>query len=214
MRGDSIRDLYAKAFALVGLSLLAGAGAIVDYWPVSGDVPRVTAAPNRLPSVARTPLAANAGIAAPAVAPVTQIAMRSADVTPDAVSTSSAPELFVSMPAAPSAVGPAVGLTIPTIPAMIPAPVQDAPASDVELSQLPSTWARERSNGSIGPALLASGQQVEDGFFSGALKKTRDSIMKTSAATGASIADAFRGVANAFKKVSPFNDEGFFKSGQ
>ena len=40
--------------------------------------------------------------------------------------------------------------------------------------------------------------------FSGALKKTGASIVKGGAATGASIADAFRSVFGAFKKVSPF----------
>lgn len=215
MRGDSVRDLYAKALALFGLSLLAGAGAIVDYWPVSGAVPRVIGAPNRLPSVARLPLAAGVGVAAPALRHVAQsAALHAAAVTPDIVSTPETSQLFVSMPVEPKMpIGQPVGLTIPTIPVMIPAPANDAPASEVELAQLPVTWARERTNGSIGPSLLTS-QQVDDGFFSGALKKTRDSLMKTGAATGASIADAFRGVANAFKKVSPFNDEAFFKSGQ
>ena len=33
MRGDSLRDLYAKVIAVVGLGVLAGAGALVDYWP-------------------------------------------------------------------------------------------------------------------------------------------------------------------------------------
>jgi hypothetical protein len=216
MRGDSVRDLYAKALALFGLSLLAGAGAIVDYWPVSGAVPRVVTVPNRLPSVARLPLAASVGVAAPALARVPQTAVpHAASVTPDLVSTPATSELFMSMPVEPAMpIGEPVGLTIPTVPVMIPAPANDAPASEVELAQLPLTWARERTNGSVGPSLLTASQQVDDGFFSGALKKTRDSIMKTGAATGASIADAFRGVANAFKKVSPFNDEAFFKSGQ
>src|SRR5262245_40126820 len=148
MRGDSVRDLYAKALALVGLSLLAGAGAIVDYWPVSGDMPRVVAAPNRLPSVARVPRAANVSVTPPVAARVMAVtAARPAPVTPDVISAAAAPELFVSMPtaAAPTAsapIGHSVGLTIP---AMIPAPVEDAPASDVELSQLPANWARERS---------------------------------------------------------------------
>jgi len=214
MRGDSVRDLYAKALALVGLGLLAGAGAIVDYWPVRGDVPRVIAAPNRLPSVARLPLATNTGVAAPLAAPVAQLAMAPMSaVAPEIVGDASA-ELFVSMPVATAMpAGQPVALSIPSIAIMIPAPVDVAPASPVDLAELPDTFARERSNASIGP-LLAATQPVDDGFFSGALKKTRDSILKTGAATGASIADAFRGVANAFKKVSPFNDEGFFKSGQ
>lgn len=41
MRGDSLRDLYAKALALLGLGLLGAAGALVNYWPVRGDLPAV-----------------------------------------------------------------------------------------------------------------------------------------------------------------------------
>lgn len=213
MRGDSVRDLYAKALALVGLGLLAGAGAIVDYWPVRGDVPRVSAAPNRLPSLARVPLSASVGVAAPMFRVAQAVTAR---VPASHIASVPAPatELFVSMPVNTSLpIGEPVALSVPSMPLMEPAPADGVPASEVELAQLPIIWARERSNGSLGP-LLAASQPVDDGFFSGALKKTRDSLMRTGAATGASIADAFRGVANAFKKVSPFNDESFFKSGQ
>ena len=41
MRGDSLRDFYAKTLAVLGLGLLAGAGAIVDYWPVGGRLPAI-----------------------------------------------------------------------------------------------------------------------------------------------------------------------------
>ena len=43
MRGDSLRDLYAKALAILGLGLLGLAGALVDYWPVRSDLPVVAA---------------------------------------------------------------------------------------------------------------------------------------------------------------------------
>ena len=41
MRGDSIRDLYAKTLALLGLGVLAGTGALVDYWPSGVRLPAV-----------------------------------------------------------------------------------------------------------------------------------------------------------------------------
>jgi hypothetical protein len=44
VRGDSLRDLYAKALALLGLGLLGAAGALVDYWPVPSALPAVAAA--------------------------------------------------------------------------------------------------------------------------------------------------------------------------
>ena len=47
MRGDSLRDLYAKTLAVLGLGLLAGAGAVVDYWPVGSSAPAIASA--RLP---------------------------------------------------------------------------------------------------------------------------------------------------------------------
>jgi hypothetical protein len=44
VRGDSLRDLYAKALALLGLGLLGAAGALVDYWPVPSALPAVASA--------------------------------------------------------------------------------------------------------------------------------------------------------------------------
>jgi hypothetical protein len=41
MRGDSVRDLYAKLLVLSGLALLAGFGALVDYWPADLGVPSI-----------------------------------------------------------------------------------------------------------------------------------------------------------------------------
>ena len=39
MRGDSLRDFYAKALALFGLALLGALGAAVDYWPANVSIP-------------------------------------------------------------------------------------------------------------------------------------------------------------------------------
>ena len=57
MRGDSLRDLYAKTLALFGLALLAGVGALVDYWPAPVALPAVASpavrpVPAALPAVA------------------------------------------------------------------------------------------------------------------------------------------------------------------
>jgi len=42
VRGDSLRDLYAKTLALIGLGLLGAVGALVDYWPAGVAVPSVS----------------------------------------------------------------------------------------------------------------------------------------------------------------------------
>jgi len=43
MRGDSLRDFYAKSIALLGLGLLGAIGAAVDYWPTGVAIPRTSA---------------------------------------------------------------------------------------------------------------------------------------------------------------------------
>lgn len=43
MRGDSLRDFYAKSLALVGLGMLGVVGAAVDNWPSAMTVPGTTA---------------------------------------------------------------------------------------------------------------------------------------------------------------------------
>jgi len=42
MRGDSLRDLYAKSLALLGLAFLGALGAAVDYWPANLSIPRTS----------------------------------------------------------------------------------------------------------------------------------------------------------------------------
>jgi hypothetical protein len=42
MRGDSLRDFYAKSLALLGLAFLGALGAAVDYWPTNLAIPRIS----------------------------------------------------------------------------------------------------------------------------------------------------------------------------
>ena len=78
------------------------------------------------------------------------------------------------------------------------------PASDI----IPvSEWAPEMYMASrIAPEQLDAwlGPPEPTGFIGGALKKTKDSLVKTGAVTSASLGNAVRGVVGAFKKVSPF----------
>jgi hypothetical protein len=100
--------------------------------------------------------------------------------------------------------GESVTFSTPGKPALTLAIADGAPAVEVGLTAAPvaATAADASPFGLSAPAT-----ERADGFLSGALKKTGESLVKTGAATGASIVDAFRGVMGAFKKVSPFNDD-------
>ena len=71
-----------------------------------------------------------------------------------------------------------------------------------------SEWAPEMFVASrLAPEQLETwvgGPPEPTGFIGGALKKTKDSLVKTGAVTSASLGNAVRGVVGAFKKVSPF----------
>ena len=205
MRGDSVRDFYAKTLAVVGLGLIAGAGAVVDYWPVARPLPAVDGrlalftAPPALPQNPSQdiPLPAPVRAAAPVPRPV---------VRPH----------HVKWPAfaQPSSVLAAAGLMKKQTPPAPVIPTERLPVSTTysiaTVSQLgepvtlvayavPPPVQDVRSSGP-----LTSDRNGQPGFLGSALKKTKDSIVRTGAATGASIADAFKGFFGAVKKVSPF----------
>ena len=193
MRGDSLRDLYAKTLAVLGLALLAGAGAIVDYWPVSAPVPVVSSP--RLPAPDSTVLAARLDqrIPAPRIQAPTFVR---GTIQPKNVGTAQflpatpGRAEVVSAAAAPAEIVP---VTVP-VPTWAPMEVQSIatllPAYEIVWHVAPA------------PAPVAAPQQ-EPGFIGGALRKTKDSIVKTGVVTGATIAQAARGVVGAFKKISP-----------
>jgi len=60
MRGDSLRDFYAKTLALLGLALVGALGALVDYWPATQPLPRIS---EPLPAPAPAGIAARADTA-------------------------------------------------------------------------------------------------------------------------------------------------------
>ena len=209
VRGDSVRDFYAKTLAVMGLGLIAGAGAVVDYWPVSRPMPAVdsrAALFTPLPAIPQNfsqdiPLPGPALVRA-AIAPAAPVVRAQ----------------HVKWPtfAAPNAVLASAGLTKSRRKALL--------ESDPAIPELTSDVATEASAELVAQvgepvALLAAapapeashaagaitpGRNGQPGFLGGALKKTRDSIVRTGAATGASIADAFKGLFGAVKKVSPF----------
>ena len=217
MRGDSLRDLYAKVIAVVGLGVLAGAGALVDYWPTRGALPRVATAtglvtpPGPLPVPVVTTVDASPARPAPA---------RSARIQPAAVTTRTPTALTqvtppasvaVASPVAATPLAPlpvahridlagstAIALAAPPVapaPVVTPAPPPTDPFVAAAGDAFPDAPLRFAP-----PATLADDS---DGFIVGAVKKTRDSIVRTGRKTGASIFDAFRFVGGKMKKALP-----------
>ena len=200
--------MYAKALALVGLGALAAAGAVVDYWPVSREIPRVAAVRGLAPAPPAVLRAANLAGPGSRLTPAARIGSQRRPQRGPVVSVPVTPEQNLEFPWTVHAIpaGEPVRFSVPgsTRPTLalaaahhlaglemgIPVATEPVPAFDF----LPE--------GLHGP-----GTERADGLVTGALKKTGESIVKTGAATGASIADAFRGVMGAFKKVSPFKDE-------
>lgn len=201
MRGDSVRDFYAKALAILGLGLLAGVGALVDYWPVAAGTPALVAGPALGPALPSLPRFSDL----PPLPPRPRVVAAVRSVAP--------PPVPVSIVAVASTGAGPVGEPVPLVAplefiAPVVVPAVEAPAAPVELS-VPAPIVEFVPALTPPPTRLAASAQDDSGFIMGALKKTGAGIVKTGAVTGASIADAFRGVVGAFKKVSPFKDRGF-----
>jgi len=214
VRGDSLRDLYAKTLAIVGLGLIAGAGAIVDYWPVASPLPEVAGLidthaqlPVLVQNLEQQIPAPEMRVVRIATAPQT-LPLRQRKLPWPAFGPK--PATVKHHPASQS-VTP-VGTTAPSATvSMIP----DA-APPVEI------WSQEILMGPQGhqfdmAALAGDPMTVapSTGLLGGALKKTKESLVKTGVVTGGSIvktgvvtggtiADAVKGVFGAFKKVTPF----------
>ena len=219
MRGDSLRDFQAKVLAIAGLGVLAGVGALVDYWPTGSNVPPMLAGSLARPQVPGPTLASVAaaretateiGTAVPGV-PETR---RAQSVTPPATLEPVAPvaaagALPIGEPLALAAVELNLTQVVPSAP---PAPATAAPAEPIALPAPPVVASIENRApySSAYPPFVSP--EPQPGFVMGTLRKTGAGIAKGGAATGASIVDAFRGVAGAFKKVSPFKDRGFIES--
>ena len=199
MRGDSLRDLYAKTLALFGLALLAGVGALVDYWPASGALPVVASpmpgpVPVRLPDLASIDVDTLKAAAAAPTAPRAIARVRRAPVNrPVDVAIHALPLVPVvdDIP-----VTDAVTLGEPPLPAAVtPVVATRLPAPEIELPPAPVTGFGPSQPGGDGSA---------DGFFdnaTSAFKKTGESIVNTTVKTGSSIIKAFGLVGGAFKKV-------------
>ena len=201
MRGDSLRDLYAKALALFGLALLAAAGALFDYWPLTNEVPtvaRLRLQPAAAPSV---PLPLESELS-PAIALTAERGVRptrSLPAAPVPVALTEEPTPFVATIVASAApvriaFGTRVSLASIDVPSTDEVPLTATravePPDEVVLEMVP---------------LMAPAPGTDDGsavgFVTGALKKTGQSIARTGARTGASIRDALVSFGGAFRKI-------------
>ena len=205
VRGDSLRDLYAKTLALFGLALLAGVGALVDYWPAPGAFPAVQSPPPT-PAPALAALAALEADARLVVQTSTQVLKTAAQaVTPRHVtrtgrSAARLEALPVTVATAP-ADAELVSLSEPPLPTVVmPAVATRAPAPEISLPAAPETTLSFGPSPPDAPLVDTS----PDGFFGNAttaFRKTGESIVSTTVKTGSSIVKAFGFVGGAFKKV-------------
>ena len=221
VRGDSLRDFQAKVLAIAGLGVLAGIGALVDYWPTGSNVPAILSGSLARPAV---PVPTPASVAAareteteietavpmPALSVARRTRSEAQPATVEPVATvASAGALPIGEPLSLAAIE--LNLT-QVVPSSAPAPATAAPAEPIALPAPPVVASVENRpyTPTFAPTFVVP--EPEPGFVMGTLRKTGAGIAKGGAATGASIVDAFRGVAGAFKKVSPFKDRGFIES--
>jgi hypothetical protein len=206
VRGDSLRDLYAKTLALLGLGLLAGAGALVDYWPTGITMPDAGSA-LVLPPVARAIPVDPAVLRLPAIDDDrgASVASRKMMLASNVRLASFEPSSYATLPVATTAelrVGSEVRIAAPAMrmaaltPAQAPADAIQ-PRTDYQPYMLGTDTAARYE-----PATLVSDDD-SDGFFSGAFKKTGTSIVRTGVRTGSSIVDAVRVVGGAVRKALP-----------
>jgi len=223
VRGDSRVDLYAKSLAVLGLGLIAGIGAAVDYWP--GDL--------RLPAVARSsarPLipAARAFADTPVVvdADLTVIEPRGAGAGATAAFASDR----AAAPVGPSradfssdvayAAAPELAITL--------SHGGDLPSLDLESGLTASSFpAAVLTSADLTPAATTTGDviqvtkglqplppmlpvdQSDDGFFSGMLRKTGSSVGNSLASVSSSLDKAGTSLAGAVRVVSDLVKKAF-----
>ena len=205
MRGDSLRDFYAKSLALVGLAALAGVGAIVDYWPTDVRPSRVVA--GGLPSPARALAASPAD--SDFIQTLTGRSRAFVVATARAVSPRQTAIVETTSPVPDPAPVPApesLAVTTSTeIPAATPIDLAAPPAPEpLVLDVAPVDELQSPRVLLAGPAVQSSDDGSPVALVTGALRKTGQSIIRGGARTGESIKDAMRFVGGAFKRVPWF----------
>lgn len=196
VRGDSRRDLYAKTLALFGLGVLAGAGAVVDYWPVGVRLQVGESAFAQPFDPLPGPLPVPAPQATAAIAHRDQPSPGAVARAPVAVRAS-----YASLPTS----GLVFELGDPVDLQPLPPPELVLVRSDLSLASVPvrlmapaGTSLRAEAAG-----LAATASDRDGGFITGAFRKTGSSIVVAGARTGTSLIDAARVVGSMFRRALP-----------
>jgi hypothetical protein len=209
VRGDSLRDLYAKTLALLGLGVLAGAGALVDYWPIGVNVPEANSALGRPALALPFPVSSDAFNRVSAPAPLRahqETALLASAILPVAtiaalpVTGTSASGLGEPVGLFEPVTRKALAVTSASFETALFNPEVYEPFSPVATDEgvpLPSSIAPSA------PVGLSDSGDDTDGFIAGAFKRTGNSIVKTSVKTGASIVDAVRVIGGAVRRALP-----------
>lgn len=199
MRGDSVRDLYAKTLALLGLGVLAGTGALVDYWPASKvDFP-VTEPVLVMPEMAWAPLPAAPvlpllpRVPAPSVQ-VERVAAALAEFEPEAPVLELRPSASVFQQT--------VALSAPPADVLTPVVWTASNYTEVPLSQFEEFDPETSVSGPDMRVAMASADD-NDWWITTAVKRTGSSIARTGARTGASFVDLVRAVNRAVRRALP-----------
>lgn len=194
MRGDSLRDLYAKTLALLGLGLLAGVGALVDYWPVGVGTPQIASLGFAVPE----PLMA--GPAADIQIPV-RFAEPARAARPTVLAT------LVVTDRIEQPVGRPLEIAEPTRALPEPAP---ASAIAIPVAELALAEPALPPGPDFDPAViyqLGGNESEESGLLADAvdmMKSTGSTIARGGVITGSSLVGALRVVSGAFKKLKFF----------
>jgi len=193
VRGDSRRDLYSKALALCGLGVLAGAGALVDYWPVGIRFPSS-------PSFASDQTTALAPLAVPHDA-LERVAVRASVSHPSQVLPKDQPSLE-PLPVSLSDLD--FGRQVHV--AELPPPVFVNVRREIPLFQGPTLVLTAPEAATTEPVTVLAANVSDDdrdGFFKTAFRRTGSSIVWTGVKTGSSLIGAVRIVSNVVRRALP-----------
>jgi len=205
MRGDSIRDLYAKTLALLGLGVLAGTGALVDYWPSGVRLPVVES------SFAQPEMSLALAVPDQPFAPDVRVASaprndgRRPTLTPALSLVDLLPEttlVDLSEPINRDVIH-TVALSGPAVlsPVVFAQDESLGPlGEEVSLSEPTGSWT-ESTLAMSAPVALSDAD--DRGVISGVVRATKSSLVLTGRKTGASILGAFRVVSGAVRKALP-----------